>query len=189
MDDVTLVLSWDSRDLEVLRGGRVEEALRRALRKAGGDAIRSLKAGTSKGVRERKRLKVSRINKGTPIHFPASKSSISDLEWRMDVSGQLVPVVEFPHRQNRKGVVVSINVGQRKLIRSAFVARMKSGHVGVFRRRGDERLPIDEAFTTRLSDVVQDSGFIPRVQAQARVKFEASFQRLLPLELGRLKQG
>lgn len=206
MDEPKLVLEWDSRDLEVLRGGKVEIALRNALAKAGGDAIRSLRVGTSRLVRQRKRLKASRLTKALPIHFPANKAAISDLVWRMDVSGELVPVSEFPHRETKRGVRVSINVGASKLITSAFVARMQSGHVGVFRRRSTGaagpltklqtkrglsfrvgRLPIDEAFTTRVSDVVQDSGFAEFVQAGAQARFTSTFTRLLPLELNKVK--
>lgn len=189
MNERTLTLSWDSRDLEVLRGGRIEGALLRALRKAGGDAARALQVGTGKLVRQRKALKVARVKRGLPLHFPRNKAGISDLEWRMDVSGELVPLAEYPHRQTKRGVMVSVNVGARKLVKSAFVARMRSGHVGVFRRRGEKRLPIDEGFSTRLSDVVQDSGFIPFVQAGAQARFESAFKRLLPLELGKLRRG
>jgi len=189
-----LILEWDSRSLEVFRGRRIEEALRRALSKAGGDAIRFVRTGTGKLVRQRKRMKLGRVRAGLPIFFPANKSQISDLLWRMDVSGVPVPLSEFPHRVVRRkegrrhggGVMVEVNVGKRQLVKSAFVARMGSGHVGIFRRRGEARLPIDEAFTSRLSDVVQDNGFVPFVYAGAQARFAATFARLLPTELSKV---
>jgi hypothetical protein len=190
-----LTLKWDSRDLEVFRGRRIEGALLRALSKAGGDAIRFVRTGTGKLVRQRKRMKLGRVRGGLPIFFPTNKSQISDLGWRMDVSGAPVPLAEFPHRVVRRqegrrhggGVMVEVNVGKRQLVRSAFVARMASGHVGVFRRRGEARLPIDEAFTSRLSDVVQDTGFVPFVYEGAQARFASTFARLLPIELSRVK--
>jgi hypothetical protein len=196
MNEPQLTLEWDSRDLEVFRGGKIEKALRDALSKAGGDAIRFIRTGTTKLVRQRKRMKLARLRAGLPLFFPRSKAEISQLVWRMDVSGEPVPLSEFPYRVVRRkegrrhggGVMVQVNVGRRTLVRSAFVARMQSGHVGIFRRRGEERLPIDEAFTSRISDVAQDSGFIPFVQAGAQARFASSFQRVLPLELGKLKQ-
>lgn len=195
MAEPQLVLEWDSRDLEVLRDGRVEKALRNALVKAGGDAVRFIRTGTSKLVRQRKRMKLARVRKGLPIFFPANKAAISDLVWRMDVSGEPVPLSEFPYRVVKRkegmrrggGVMVQVNVGRRQLVHSAFVARVRSGHVGIFRRRGEDRLPIDEAFTSRLSDVAQDTGFAEFVQAGAQARFGASFDRLLPLELGKLR--
>lgn len=195
MNEPRLTLDWDSRDLQVLRGGRVEKALRDALAKAGGDAIRFIRTGTTKLVRQRKRMKVARLRAGLPLFFPKSKAEISQLVWRMDVSGEPVPLSEFPYRVVKRkegrrhggGVMVQVNVGRRTMVHSAFVARLKSGHVGIFRRRGEARLPIDEALTSRISDVAQDTGFIPFVQVGAQARFEASFQRLLPLELGKLK--
>lgn len=186
--DVTLTLTWDSRDLTFLRERALEGALQAALRKAGGDALRTLRTGTSRLVRQRKRIKARKLAQGLPVHFPPNKAAISDLLWRMDVSGEVVPVADFPHRQTRRGVRVSINVGASKLIPSAFVARMRSGHVGVFRRRGEGRLPIDEAFTTRVSDVVQDRGFVEFVQAGAQARFASSFERLLPIELAKVNR-
>lgn len=177
---------WDSRDLSVWRGGKVEKALANALAKAGGDAVRAMKVDSNRRVRQRKKMKVGAVNKALPLTFPKSKE-IARLAWRMDVSGALVPVAAFPHRQVRKGVAVTINVGARKVIAHAFVATMKSGHKGVFLRAGKARLPIKEAFTTKVSDVFGDAGLIPAVQHRARDVFRASFERLLPIELGKLK--
>ncbi len=189
---------WDSRDLAVWRGGKVDGALASALKKAGADAIRATKTESSRMVRSRKQMKAGFVGKALPLTYPSSKE-IARLAWRMDVSGALVPVSAYPHRQTRKGVSVAINRGSRSLIRSAFVATMSSGHKGVFTAFGPKRVirsgryaghmrhPIKEAFTTRVSDVFLDGGFIPAVQARAQSVFSASFARLMPMELGKLK--
>jgi len=178
--------TWDSRDLAMWRGGKVEGALARALLMAGSSAARAMKAESSRMIRERKRFKVAHVNRALPLSFPSSKE-IMRLAWRMDVSGALVPVSAYSHRQTRKGVSVAINRGSRSLVRSAFVATMKSGHRGVFLRKGKARLPIKEAFTTRVSDVFADGGFIPAVQVHAQGVFSAAMARLLPMELGKLR--
>jgi hypothetical protein len=194
---------WDSRELEVWRGPKVEKALVRALSKAGADAIRAMKAESSRKIRERKRIKVARVNRSLPLYFPEAKE-LGRMAWAMKVSGKLVPLAEFPHRQTKRGVSVAVNVGQRKLIKGAFVATMKSGHLGIFMRRRVQgpqtkkqakrglfprtpRLPIEEAFTTRIADVFADGGFIPTVQARGQSVFSAAFARLLPIELGKLQ--
>ena len=182
----TIIFEWDSRDLQVWRKRSVESALARALAKSGGDAVRAMKAESSRQVRAKKKFKVALVNKSLPVTYPTSKE-ISRLAWRMDVSGALVPVAAFPHRQTRRGVSVAINVGARKTIKSAFIATMRSGHEGVFMRRGKKRLPIKEAFTTRVSDVFMNSGFIPLIQLKAQGVFAKAFERLLPVELGRGK--
>jgi hypothetical protein len=190
----TIEFTWDSRDLQVWRGpSKVWWAVAVAMTRAGGDAARAMKAEASRGVRSKKRMKVAMVNKSLPLTFPTSKE-ISRLAWRMDVSGALVPVYALPHRQTRKGVTVEINVGKRTLIKGAFLATMKSGHRGVFMRtgefgrRGNPKLEkIKEAFTTKVSDVFRDAGFIPAVQAKAQARFTSAFARLLPMELDKLK--
>jgi hypothetical protein len=179
---IAIAFEWDSRDLAVWRKRSLESALERALSKSGSDAVRALKAESNRRVRTKKRFKVAFLNKSLPVTYPTSKE-ISRLAWRMDVSGALVPVAAFPHRQTKKGVSVAINVSSRKTIRSAFIATMRSGHEGVFVRRGKKHLPIREAFTTRVSDVFMDSGFIPIVQTKAQGVFAQAFERLLKIEL------
>jgi hypothetical protein len=178
-----LELTWDSRDLEFWRNRKTEAALLRAASKAGGDALRSLKTAGVKVVRERKRFKAARVNKAMPLFYPRGERDLTSLVWRMDVSGKPVPLVDLPHSQTKRGVSVAVNAGGRKLLRSAFLATMKSGHEGIFRRVGSSRLPIKEAFTTRVSDVFNDQGVIPAVLGQAELKFQSAFLRLLPLEL------
>ncbi len=193
-----LEFTWSSRDLAMWRGGKVEKALAQALSKAGGGAARAMKAESSRQIRERKRFRAWHVNRALPLTFPTSKE-ITRLAWRMDVSGAPVPVAAFSHRQTRRGVSVAINKGSRSLIRSAFIATMASGHKGVFTAFGPKRIigrgtyagafrrPIREAFTTRVSDVFNDSGFIPRVQRRAQGVFARDFERLLPMELRKLK--
>lgn len=144
-----------------------------------------MKAESSRLVRARKKFKVAKVNQSLPLTFPSAGAPIHRLVWRMDVSGQTMPLSAFPARQTRKGVVVQVNAGSPKLFKSAFLATMKSGHTGVFYRQGAARLPIDEAFSTRISDVFHDEGMIPAVQARAQSVFASAFARLLPQELKR----
>lgn len=51
------------------------------------------------------------------------------------------PLHEYKRRKRIKGVSVRVKHG-RKTIPGSFMARMKSGHLGVFRRKGKPRLPI-----------------------------------------------
>lgn len=180
-----LEFTWDSRELAVWRGRRVDQALLRAMTKAGGEAARAMRAESSRHIRKRKRFRVSLVNRSLPLEFPKGRE-LGDLEWRMRVSGEAMPLTALPHRQQRAGVSVEVNKGQRKLVKSAFVATMASGHKGIFHRMGKGRLPIDEAFTSRISDVMQDQEAIPAAYARAQVVFSSAFTRLFDLELGKL---
>jgi hypothetical protein len=178
---------WDSRDLEVWRGGKVEGALVRALRLAGNQALRGMQKGSVEHVIQRKRMKPDEVTKGLPLVFPSRKEALRDLVWREKVSGSPVPLAKFPHIQTARGVSVRVNVGgATKRIKSAFVATMRNGHQGVFRRKGKERLPIQELWTTRLSDVMKDAGAIPSIQSKAYAKMQGAFERGLTRELQKL---
>lgn len=167
----------------------VERALTRAVARSGSDTIRALRVRSNQDIRQRKRLKVSRINKSLVLDFPANKSEMKGLIWRMRVGNAPTPVIELGARQTKKGVTFGINKGaKRSLIRGAFIATMRSGHRGVFVRRGRARLPVDEAFTTRVSDVFKDEGFAKTVFSKAMLRFDTSFARLLPLELAKIKR-
>jgi hypothetical protein len=184
-----LILQWDRSQVQALRNAGLERGLTRAVSRAGGDAIRAARVASSRSVRERKRMKLGRVNAALVLTFPkGSKQHIDDLVWRMDASGAPVPVADYPHRQTKRGVSVSINKGRRVLLSGAFVATMRSGHVGVYRRRGAKRLPIDEVFTTRVSDVLKNDGLMERLHTRAQEVFSSSFARLLPLELAKTKR-
>jgi hypothetical protein len=184
-----LVFEFDSKDLEVWRDARLERAVLRAVSMAGNDAIGALRVAASRGVREKKKMKLGKVNKALRVIMPRSRSSLLNLVWRLSISGSPVPVSDYPAREVAKGVSVEINVGSRKTIASAFIAVLKSGHRGVFKRVGDARLPIRLLYTTRVTDVFKGEALTPVVMAEADKKFASSFARLLPIQLGKLKQA
>lgn len=59
--------------------------------------------------------------------------------------------------------------------------------MGIFVRKGAKRLPIEEKFTTRISDVFTDFGMVPAVHARAQAVFTKTFERLLPIEIAKLQ--
>ncbi len=186
--------AWDSRQLNAFADRKVERALASALSKSGSKAIRSLKVQSNREVRERKRLKVKLVNESLPLDFPRPSKELNDLIWRLRVSGKAIPLASFPNREygskkgQRGGVSVALNAqGPRTLIQGAFLARMDSGHVGIFRRRGARRLPIDEAFGPTLAALFKDRGFVPGVMFAAQTVFGREFERLLPVELAKIK--
>lgn len=182
-----LTLDWDRSLLTPFRGQALERAVTRALSKAGGDAIRGLKAESNRQIRARKRIKAGKVTKALPLTFPKGKH-IDDLAWRMDVSGAAFPLAAYPFRQVKRGVSVAVNTGKRNIVGGAFVATLKSGHIGIFKRVGKSRLPIKELYSTRISDVFKDPGMIPTIQRRGQAVFSASFSRLLPLELAKSKR-
>jgi hypothetical protein len=179
-------LKWESRDLKVWRSKSVEKAITRALSKAGGDAIRALRAESKRQVRNSKRIRAGYLaNKSLPLSFPKGVKEIGNLVWTMRVSGKPVPLGEFPRRQTRKGVTVEVNKGQRKLIAGAFLATNKSGRKGVFLRPTEARYPMGHRLGPNVAQTMDDKVMIHYIQLVAERRFKSSFDRLLSLELAK----
>lgn len=77
------------------------------------------------------------------------------------------------------GVEVSVQKGKRTQLRQAFMARMKSGHIGVFRRMGKSRLPIMEKAVISIGSMAQAA----KVQPIILKKIGESWVKIFPHEL------
>lgn len=185
---LTLEAQFGGPGLRLFGDKLLDRALLKAAVSAGNDAVRTAQAGSTRGVRDKKRFKAGAVKRGTPIIWPRNKTDLHALEWRLEASGAPVRLGDVPRRQTKRGVVVEVNRGVRRLVRGAFIARLKSGHVGVFRRRGKTRLPIDEGFTSTIADVFTDPGFAPRVIERGMTRGLATFERLFAIELQRIAQ-
>lgn len=207
MQGQVLVLDVDGR-FGPFHGNGFEKALARTVGKGLRDMMRGMKAASVRSVRFRKRIKIKKINDALPVFLSRQSDDLSELEGTLLASGEAIPLIEYPNRQLRRGVSVAINASKRVLIKSAFMATMKSGHTGIFTRRttgahgpltkGQSkanasgvykvgRLPIDELFSTRVSDVFNDAGMIDAVVARGLLVFDQTFERVMPLELDKLK--
>jgi hypothetical protein len=177
-------VKWDRSGLAPLETGPLKAAAKRALRKAGATALRDMRSEASKRIRSRKRIKARYITRAITLRR-AKGGDIASMEWALDFDGDPVPLTAYPHRQTQKGVTVEVNKGKRTLIAGAFKATMKSGHAGVFKRRGKARLPIDELRGSRPVDAMLHKGEADAVAARGGASFAATFARVLPLEIAR----
>lgn len=109
----------------------------RALNKTASKA----KTESSREIRKIVTLKAKTVNNAIKIQ----KANFKNLSAKLTISGRPLPLYAYGVRQTNSGV--SVRVRKSKPIekhKSAFIARMKSGHIGVFKRRGRSRIPIDE---------------------------------------------
>lgn len=180
----TISATFDRSGLASLDPGPFKRAVVRTLRKAGSTALRDMRSEAVKRIRTRKRIKSSYISRAISLKR-ASGSDIAAMQWSVNVSGEPVPLVAYPHRQTAKGVSVEVNRGKRTLVKGAFVATMKSGHLGVFRRRGKARLPIDELRGSRPVDALLHEGEAQGVAERGGKSLGETFTRLLPMEMGK----
>jgi signal recognition particle subunit SEC65 len=181
---VDVSVKWDRSQIAALETGPLKAALKRALRKAGATALRDMRSEASKRIRARKRIKGRYIRRAMTLRR-AKGGEIADMEWAVELSGEPVPLVAYPHRQTKKGVSVEVNKGKRTLIAGSFVATMKSRHKGVFKRKGAARLPIQELRGSRPVDALLHKGEADAVAERGGTSFSATFARVLPLEIGK----
>lgn len=103
--------------------------------------------------------------------FSLERATASTLLARLVVTGRRLPLLAFRARQTQRGVSYDLGRG-RKVAGGAFIATMRSGHVGVFRRRAARRLPILELFGPSLPRV-----FTAAKLAAARLRLAEELMR------------
>jgi hypothetical protein len=191
---VALDFEWDSADLAVFRGRKVDTALARALRLGGNQAIRVVQRAAIAHITGRKLLRDADVKKGLPLVLPRRSDAIQNLSWTMKVSGRPIALSKFPNVDTRSlgkrgGVLVRVNRGAGPVrIASAFSAGVASGHVGIFRRKGKARYPLQHLVTSSLADSMQDAGVAPAALAKGYAKLEAAWPKGMDRELGKLRR-
>ncbi len=205
----SLAFSWDQDQVGAIKL-MISPAgpILKAVKMAGGDGIRALRVKSSKSIREARRIKVRAVNKALPTFFPTGRT-LASLEWKMKASGKAIPLSAFPFREikakiigrkgrkERVGGGVSVALkpgGVRTFVPGAFKVKLKSGHVGIALRTGAKvgakggRNPFRLTFGPTIAALMGNRGLIPEAHRHAGVVFGASFARLLPIELAKIKR-
>ncbi len=181
---ISISAKWDRSRLAGLEPGPFKRAVVKALRKAGQTALRDMRSATSKAIRRRKRIRPSYIGRAMTLR-KSKGSEIADMSWALDLDGKPVPLIAYPVRQTRRGVSVEVNRGRRTIVKGSFIASMRSGHRGVFKRDGKARLPIRELRGSRPVDAMLHKGEAAAVAKRGGASFGATFVRILDLEVSK----
>ncbi len=172
---IEIQVTYDVRELSVWLSRANMPALQRAVGSALNRTIAQVKTQASRSVRNEIKLKTKDINNRlVVIRANSAKGALTQMQASLRVSGKPVPLISYGAKQPRQGVVVQIK-NNRTVLKHAFIARMRSGHQGVFIRKGNKRLPIQELYSTRVSDVFNNTGFMPNLASFAQEKFIQSF--------------
>lgn len=189
---LSIKASFDKQQLKALKPKRLKGGMSKTLRRAKGSSLRAMKSDASKRIRKRKRLKVKAVNKAMKI-VDRKAREIEDLAWGIRMRGDRFRLVDYPHRQIKKGVSAAVNKGKRTFVKGAFVATMpkprkKGGgfgkpHKGVFRRLGKKRLKIRELLASRPVDALLHKGEAQAVRDRGRDEFVKTALRNLANDL------
>lgn len=160
-------------------------------RRAQSAVVRALNRGISAGntlmsraVAKDAGLKVSDVK----ASFRQRNASALDPKARLAAGFERIPLMKFgakgpmPSRGKGRGVSYRLGAGsKRNRIEDAFVATMRSGHQGVFKRVGKARLGIRELFGPSLGQV------FAKYRAEGLARSLEVFETTLNHELERLK--
>ena len=138
------------------------------------------------------------------------KASWANLTGKTSRAGKPLSLAKFTGTAQRvKGVSVKVlRSGKRSILGHAFIATMKSGHVGVFWRKDDTfvgyadkpkldgleygrlpekyRLPIKELFGPRVEDILAKAERWENVESKANARLLKNMEAEIAFELSRL---
>lgn len=161
--------------LPKLTGRAVTRAMNYAIRKAQTEAARAITRDVpgikQRRVRDAMRLKLARAN-----------------QWTAAVSarGARIPIIDLAARQTQRGVTYRTKQG-RRLIPGAFLATMRSGHRGAFKRAGKRRLPIQELHGPSIPRVFIQRHIEAEIDRAAQAAWGKEIAR--QMELARTQSG
>ncbi len=125
--------------VEALLAG-VPKGAERALSNAMNRGLSKVKIGASKKVREVYTVQASAINEATNTRM--KRTSTGDLAGFISFAGYKIPLYKFKVTPKapgiRKRVQATIKKGEGGTFEDAFIAQMKTGHLGVFERTGEQ---------------------------------------------------
>jgi hypothetical protein len=168
---------------------------RRAIVLAQNKTIRQARTLAAREVAHQRNLKIGDAKRDMRLDFASS----SNLEAAIVAHGEPIPVmkVKGTKTQTKRGVTVKIGPGPRHLYEGAFIAKTKSGHVGVFKRAshltdvskgaspGTKRfnLPIFEKTLPSVASTMVGEHVLPKLRRFSDAKYEAELVRLLNREM------
>lgn len=128
-------------DLDGQRRELQDKAVMRALNRT----VENVRAEAVRRLRDSYNIKAGVIRDQMTLRTAWS----GNLKASVVANGKPIPLYEFSPRWSPRdpGASFEVRRGTRKTLAHTFVARMKSGHKGVFERIGKSRLPIEEKFS------------------------------------------
>lgn len=137
--------------------------------------MRKARVAASKEIRKIYNIKAKDIKKALVITRANRNKMYAD----HIVTGRRLLLSYFAPRQTKKGVTIRIKKSSgRKVVKGAFEATMKTGHKGVFKRKGKSRLPIRELTTLDLPtmyDIRAEDTFDKTVSREINKIFDHEF--------------
>jgi len=164
---------------------RLPKAFDSALRRV----MQGVKTEAARAVRQRYYVRHGDVLQTIKV----TKADGPGLTYLLRSRGPSIPLIRFrttPSKpQPKKARVLRAAVkkeGGKKPIPGAFVAQMDSGHIGVFRRVGRKRLPIEQLYGPAIPVMLSEPGIAEHLQEEAHRRMVARLDHEVNRVLGRL---
>ena len=107
---------------------------------------------------------------------------VGDYHATVRSSRKPIPLIEFPSAR-QVGAGVRVNVwGRSQIIQGSFIATMRTGHRGVFRRVGRRRLPIKELWGPTIAGTFRQPEIMQVIRSTTKERLKAALLRRIAAE-------
>lgn len=136
---MSLSVAMDTAEFDKMVAGLRKPELDKAVAMALADTQRNTKTKAASAIAKHMGAKSAGVKEAIDLPFVAVGQYQADIK----ASKRPIPLINFKVRQTAKGVSTTA-WGKTTQIHGAFIATMKSGHRGVYRRTSSHRTPIKE---------------------------------------------
>lgn len=172
--------------VEALLAG-VPKGAERAFSNAINRGLSKVKTGASREVKRVYTVQSSAFNSATST--AVKKASTGDLAGHVHFAGYEIPLYKFNVTPKKPGtgkqVSATMKRGGGAVYDDAFIAEMKSGHIGVFHRETSKRLPISEYMGLSAAHMVGETAVAEKLQDEAQKTVEERVMHEVERILGR----
>lgn len=172
--------------VETLLAG-IPKGAERALSNAMNRGLSKVKTGATKRVKAVYTMQSSAINSATSTRI--SRASTGNLAGYISFSGYKIPLYKFSVTPKAPGIKRNVKAAVKKgggtTFEHAFIAQMKSGHIGVFERETSKRFPIEEKMGLAMAQMVGNQKVIAELEEEA----QKTVNERLEHEIDRLLNG
>lgn len=155
--------------VETLLAG-IPKGAERAFSNSINRGLSRVKTGAMKRVKEVYAVQSTALTAATTTRI--SKASTGNLAGYVSFSGFKLPLYKFnvtpKNPATGKMVTASVMKGGGTAFEDAFVAEMKSGHIGVFERNSKSRLPVEEIMGLSPAQMVGNTAIIAELEEEAQ---------------------
>ncbi|RAV18827.1 phage tail protein [Paenibacillus contaminans] len=169
------------------RVGKLDKDVRQSFYSALSRTTQRLKTESGRKARETYIVKTKTVTDQVVLRRGSASSLSSELRWK----GRNLPLLQFrttprniPAKQPRVLKAAVKRAGGNKPIDGAFLARMSTGHIGVFRRSARRRLPIGELYGPAVPIMLNNPGVVEHLERVANETMDQRLEHELNRRLG-----